>query len=217
MSPWRARVCHHDRPMISGFSARSPRAGVARYTTKLETAHSTEFRELLYPWHPWSGLRVGLHKEVERPGGAVFRCDLKASVSDRWLEIPAWMFDRASCAMVRLEAEPHTSLAALVGLAALLRHASNKDAAASAEAISGVSPLSGNWNRGEAHAKPEQAEVSRLQRTTADRPIRGERREGEDARLVRITGGDAGGTDWPDDAVDLGSRQQAADRDGGRS
>src|SRR5262249_5937639 len=24
--------------------------------TRLENAHNTEFRELLYPWHPWSGL-----------------------------------------------------------------------------------------------------------------------------------------------------------------
>jgi len=25
--------------------------------TKLENAHGTEFVEVLYPWHPWAGLR----------------------------------------------------------------------------------------------------------------------------------------------------------------
>ena len=81
----------------------------------------TEFRELLYPWHPWSGLRIGIHEAIERPGGVVFRCDLTASDANRWLEIPAWMFDRSSCAKVRLAVEPHTDLSALVMLGALLR------------------------------------------------------------------------------------------------
>jgi hypothetical protein len=30
-----------------------------RCITKLENAHGTESRELLYPWHPWAGLSVG--------------------------------------------------------------------------------------------------------------------------------------------------------------
>jgi hypothetical protein len=42
--------------------------GAPRCTTKLENAHSTEFRELLYPWHPWSGLRTGIHEAIERSG-----------------------------------------------------------------------------------------------------------------------------------------------------
>ena len=48
-------------------------AGANDYITKLENAHSTEFRELLYPWHPWSGLRVGVREAVERRGDIVFR------------------------------------------------------------------------------------------------------------------------------------------------
>src|SRR5262245_62801318 len=80
-------------------------------TTRLENAHGTEFWELLYPWHPWSGLRIGIHEAIERPGGVVFRCDLTASDANRWLEIPAWMFDRSACAKVRLavRSEEHTS------------------------------------------------------------------------------------------------------------
>jgi len=97
-----------------------------RSTTRLENAHGTEFWELLYPWHPWSGLRIGIHEAIERPGGVVFRCDLTASDANRWLEIPAWMFDPSACAKVRLAVEPHTDLSALVMLGVLLRDVRNK-------------------------------------------------------------------------------------------
>ena len=60
--------------------------------TKLDNAHGTEFGELLYPWHPWAGLRIGLHESVSKPDGIVFRCRLHG----RRLEIPAWMFDRSA-------------------------------------------------------------------------------------------------------------------------
>jgi hypothetical protein len=83
-------------------------------TTRLENAYSTEVWDLLYPWHPWSGLRNGIHEAIERPGGIAFRCDLTASDANRWLEIPAWMFDRSACAKVRLALEPHTDLSALI-------------------------------------------------------------------------------------------------------
>jgi hypothetical protein len=41
------------------------------YITKLENAHGTEFGELLYPWHPWAGLRIDLHESVSKPDGVV--------------------------------------------------------------------------------------------------------------------------------------------------
>jgi hypothetical protein len=65
-----------------------------------------------------SSLRIAIH---EGPGGVVYRCDLTASNANRWLEIPAWMFDRSACAKVRLADEPHTDLSALVMLGALRR------------------------------------------------------------------------------------------------
>ena len=70
-------------------------------------------------------LRIGIHEAIERPGGVVFRCDLTASDAKRWLEIPAWMFDRSACAKVRLAVGPHTDLSALVMLGALLRDVRN--------------------------------------------------------------------------------------------
>jgi hypothetical protein len=64
---------------------REPCAGEPRCTTRLENAHRTEFRELLSPFHPWCGLRVAIHAAIERLDGVVFRCDLAASVAERWL------------------------------------------------------------------------------------------------------------------------------------
>ena len=42
-----------------------------------------------------------VEKEPSRRNAlVVFRCDLTASDANRWLEIPAWMFDRSACAEV---------------------------------------------------------------------------------------------------------------------
>lgn len=52
-----------------------------------------EFREVLYRWHSWFGLRVAVHETVSRSDGIVFRCTLTGG-GGRQLELPAWMFDR---------------------------------------------------------------------------------------------------------------------------
>jgi hypothetical protein len=49
-------------------STNVPDVAVPYCTTKLENAHGTEFRELLYPWHPWFGLRVGVQARTRARG-----------------------------------------------------------------------------------------------------------------------------------------------------
>jgi hypothetical protein len=93
-----------------------PWAGLGR-TTRLENAHGTEFRELLSPWHPRFGLRVGVHEAIDKSDGIVFRCNLSGLEADQWLEIPAWMFDRSACAGMRAATDAHADLAALTMLA----------------------------------------------------------------------------------------------------
>src|SRR5258706_2544054 len=66
-------------------------------TRRFENAHRTILRELLYPGHPWFGKLVAMHETIDKAGGVVFRCTLGGAHADRWLEIPAWMFDRAAC------------------------------------------------------------------------------------------------------------------------
>ncbi|PSH55580.1 hypothetical protein CU103_30600 [Phyllobacterium sophorae] len=61
--------------------------------TQRQNAHGTIERKLLYPWHPWSGHVVKVHEVIDKADGDFFRCSLTGLVSDRWLEIPSWMFD----------------------------------------------------------------------------------------------------------------------------
>ena len=44
-----------------------------------------------------SGCRLRSTRRVDKAGGVVFRCTLDGSEADRWLEVPAWMFERAAC------------------------------------------------------------------------------------------------------------------------
>src|SRR5947209_11936795 len=118
-----------DRSARSGLCCRSRCEVAPRCTTKLENTHGTEFRELLYPWHPWFGLRFGVHAAIERSSGTVFRCSLSGSDADRWLEVPAWMFDRSACAKVRV-ADAHVDLTALTNLAAIVQRPLHRASAA---------------------------------------------------------------------------------------
>src|SRR5260370_21580284 len=86
-----------------------PKTGAcaSRYTTRRRNAHGIGEYELLYPWHPWAGCLVHIHEVVEKAGREVFRCSLSGRASGRWLEIPAWMFDRAARAAWRVGAAPY--------------------------------------------------------------------------------------------------------------
>ena len=85
---------------------------------RLQNTHVTDRREVLYPWHPWFGRSVYVHYAIDKPGDAVFRCNLTGRRSDRLLEVPIWMFDRAACASCRRSGSAH------VGLEAALLHKS---------------------------------------------------------------------------------------------
>ena len=131
--------------------------GVVHCTTRFKNAHGTVFRELLYHWHPWFGMRVAIHEAVDKADGVVFRCTLSGSAADRWLEVPAWMFDRARCLdPSRLTASPFVSMDALSVLSDLLRQALKPPLSSSNAPHSGASRSSRDQNRGEVHdhAKP---------------------------------------------------------------
>jgi hypothetical protein len=143
------------------------------YTTKLENTHGTEFRELLYPWHPWFGLRVGIHEAIEKSDGIVFRCNLSGSEALRWLEIPAWMFDRTACANLRLGAEGHPGLAVFIALAALLcGMCRTATLHYRTPPLSDASKLSGDENRGEVHDTADEADTDAPSRAATNRAVR---------------------------------------------
>ena len=120
-------------------------------TTRFENAHRTVLREVLYRHHPWFGRRVCVHGAVDKAGNVVFRCTLDGSQADRWLEVPAWMFDRTACPDAELlTAQPFVSIDALAALSALLDLAL-KDRTPSAALLSGASRASHDQNWGETH------------------------------------------------------------------
>jgi hypothetical protein len=94
-------------------------------TARQNAAHKTDERELLYPWHPWGRRRVCIHELIEKAGVHYARCTFSDDRSDRWREVPTWMFDRIASTSWRLVTVPRIQLSALQALALfLLRHAS---------------------------------------------------------------------------------------------
>jgi hypothetical protein len=112
------------------------------------------FRELLYRWHPWFGLRVCVHEAIDKADGVVFRCTLSGSDADRWLEVPAWMFDRATCAD-QATTNPFVDMAALSALASLLTDVLKARSTSSNTPLSSASRVSRDQNRGEAHVRED--------------------------------------------------------------
>ena len=98
-------------------------SAAARYcTTRQLNGHGTGVeRKLCYPWHPWAGLKVHVHEVIEKGDVAVFRCSLSGQVSGRWLEVPAWMFERSASVSWCVATASQVELAALGALAELLQ------------------------------------------------------------------------------------------------
>ena len=143
---------HQDFATRSASYDRSPHAGVLRCTTRFENAHRTARREVLYRYHPWFGREVYVHAVIDKVDGVVFRCTLEGSEASRWLEVPAWMFDRAAGGREpSLSAEPFVSMEALNALSALLDLALKSTVPSSNALLVGACGTSHDQNRGEAH------------------------------------------------------------------
>jgi hypothetical protein len=141
-----------------------------------------------------------VHGAVDKAGDVVFRCTLDGSQADRWLEVPAWMFDRTACPDPELlTAQPFASIDALAALSALLDLAL-KERTPSAALLSGASRASHDQNRAETHVTrdgnareriPTQSTIAAAaaDRSVRDRPV--ERRHRR-ARMAGAVGGSAG-------------------------
>ena len=80
----------------------------------------------------------------------IFRCSLSGVPSDRLLEVPAWMFDRAVSGYWRSLPVPHVDLSSLYALAKLLEDAE----ASSQSAVTGAALVSHETSRRDVHASP---------------------------------------------------------------
>jgi hypothetical protein len=157
--------------------SRSRHADERHCTTREGNAHRTDKsdeREVLYPWHPWAGCIVYVHDTVEKADGIVLRCSRDGGATERWQELPAWMFDRAACLLMGLARDPRVDLAALSVLQALIAEA----AECSGQILSSNSPVSGaargprDQNPGEAHATPKSLSCERSQASPSARSVR---------------------------------------------
>jgi hypothetical protein len=89
-------------------------------TSRQSNTHSTELRDIRYPWHPWYGRPVWIHGAFVKAGQGVYRCSLEQNLEGRLFEIPQWMFDSGACCRVRRAEKPAVECAALQDLKLLL-------------------------------------------------------------------------------------------------
>ena len=144
-------------PEASG--SRDGNVAVLRCTTRSGNAHRTgkaEAREVFYPWHPWVGCVVLVHETIEKADSVVLRCSRDDGLTGRWLELPAWMFDRAACLLMQVARHPHVDFVALSALSALLAETVKCDGRPSSSntPVSGSASEPCDQNPGDAHATP---------------------------------------------------------------
>src|SRR3954452_22123159 len=212
------RVGWHKGRSASGScqSTSGPDAACPRCTTRLENAHGTVVREVLYRWHPWFGLDVHVHAAITKSDGVYFRCTLNGADGARWQELPARMFDRAACVgPCMLVAEPFVSMAALSALSRLLEATGRPSPASPQPPGLGAAHSRLDRNRGEHHADGTSVTLTHPawyaatagddREAAPDRSIRRRPRKGG-ANLARVAGGGARPSDRPDGATDPGSR-----------
>ena len=183
-----------------------------RCTTRRGSAHRTEERKVLYPWHPWAGHIVHIHEVIEKAAGNVVRCSHAGGAADRLLELPLWMFDRAYCAPMRSEACPQVDVTALQALRALLDETvicgSAVGLASTNVPVSGAAKISHDQNRGEVHETPTAGSTRPSKQDAAVRSVRyGKRRQrGTNAGVAGAPRANAPGADDTDDAPHLRPR-----------
>jgi hypothetical protein len=201
------------RPAAGVRSRRDPaserqgsNAGACGCTTRSGNAHKTdkaEEREVLYPWHPWVGCVVLVHEVIDKADGVVLRCSRDGEATGRWLELPAWMFDRAACLPMQVARRPRVDFGALSALSVLLAETVGCDGRTSSSntPVSGSAREPCDQNPGDAHATlPPSCESS--QANPSARPIRfiGPDRL-RSADVANASRGDASGSDRPHGAA----------------
>jgi hypothetical protein len=194
---------------------RAPHAGAVGCTTRRRNAHRTDTpdeRQVLYPWHPWAGCAVHVHEVIEKASGAVLRCSRGSVAKGRWLELPAWMFDRAACLPMQMAARPRVDGAALSALQALLAQTAGRepgDPPSSNAPVSGAARDSCGQNRGDAHATPAPPSRASSATTPPARSVRSAR-PGElrstSVGMAHAPRRDASGGDRPDGAAHVRTR-----------
>src|SRR5215831_9714990 len=120
MAKRRARVLPSGRRAESTRPSSAIDAYDSRCTTKQPNTHNTESRKLLYPWHPWHGRSVWVHRTMVKNGIAIFFCSLEKIATAGLLEIPQWMFDAAAYYEMHLAPTPAIYIETMLDLKRLV-------------------------------------------------------------------------------------------------
>ena len=178
-------------PARSGSGCRSRCADGPHCRRRHHNTHVTERREVLYPWHPWFGMTVHIHQVVEKGRIGTLRCSVNDAASGRWLELPAWMFDRAICLPITLASSPRAHMAALESLRNLLIELRQSPPAIAA-AGSGAQRNPHHQTRRSADAQP----APRFEKTAASSgPIQSVRQPAGRAAMASVAASDSVGSD----------------------
>src|SRR5258707_9389861 len=123
--------------------------------------------------------------------------------SGGWVEIPAWMFDRAARAAWRVGAAPYVDIAVLTASATLLQDVTSVSGAPSQLRDSSAALGSHDANRGDVHAAP----AYRSPPSSSVRSVRRSAlRRSADAAMAGVARRDAPYADEADGPSDLQSR-----------
>jgi hypothetical protein len=174
-------------------ASRAPDADAADYTKPRDNAHRIEVLEVL--WHPWFGRVVHIHEVIEQRAGGVLHCSPDGDASRRWLELPKWMFDRATCLGIRMAASPRVDTAALIALKTCLADALGAGLCGGLlpnASASGAGRSSCNQKQGAARATQVPASTQGSTRRQAIGSFRSARREAPDpaVQVATAAGGD---------------------------
>ena len=156
-----------------GFARRSmgpgnhwPNGGAGGYTSEQTNAHSTDIRELCYPWHPWYQCRLVIRITRIRRDRQVFHCRPEPDDGTKALEVPQWMFDPHVCNKMRLSAAPIASCSALQQLQALLHSVTENNHCAVVQ-----TPPCSSTSGGEADATATHTPSQRATRSVPSTPV----------------------------------------------
>jgi hypothetical protein len=116
---------------------------------------------------------VTVHEVIEKVTGAVVRCSVDAAATDRWIEIPGWMLDPATCPSGEVASSAVVDVTALVALVELLRVSRAKHAAMDGAPCTPWPNLSAETTRGEGHDERNKDFRTRPSPPGSGRSIRG--------------------------------------------
>lgn len=162
-------------------------------TSYQSNTHSTESREVLYPWHPWFGRVVWIYRTRLNHGRMVAHCGLKPLLEGRGVEVPLWMFDIGVCCQMRTAQTPRVSIEGARELVALCALRCRPDGDSPMLQIQHDSLLSGGGADGHSDETPR-GDPTSLVSAELQRAALGPSAVGGAATDSAVAGADAAGT-----------------------